>query len=135
MQSDESGSALEKARYLVIDTDVTGLNCRKDPIVSIGAVRMEGGRINRGDSFKHEIPLKGGDGWEILGEIVGYRIGGAIENVSPITGKSHAKEVTGRTHELSYVKVFGSSCRRVLIQDDSSRKYGVKESRRIGKSL
>lgn len=122
MQSDESGCALEETRYLVTDKELTGLDGRKDSIVSIGAVRMEGGRITRGNSFKYEIPLKGGDGWEVSGEIVRYRIGGAIENVSPITGKNHAREVTGKAHELSYVKVFGSSCRRVLIRGDSSRK-------------
>ena len=122
MQSDKSGNALEGMRYLVVDTELMGLNCRKDSIGSIGAVRMEGGMTNRGDSFKHEILLKGGDGWEISGEIVRYRIGGAIENVSPITGKSHMKEVTGKAHELFYLKVFGPSCRRDLIQDYSSRK-------------
>ena len=46
--------------------------------------------------------MKGGDGWEISGEIVRYRIGGAIENVSPMTGKGHAREVTGKAHELFY---------------------------------
>ena len=43
--------AIEKARYVVIDTELTGLNEKKDSIVSIGAVRMEGGRIEMGDSF------------------------------------------------------------------------------------
>ena len=46
-----TGMALESARYVVIDTELTGLDEKKDSIVSIGAVRMEGGRIEMGDSF------------------------------------------------------------------------------------
>ncbi|MCL5237007.1 MAG: 3'-5' exonuclease [Nitrospirae bacterium] len=39
------------ARYVVIDTELTGLNEKKDSIVSIGAVRMAGGKIDLGDVF------------------------------------------------------------------------------------
>ena len=35
-------------RYVVIDTELTGLDEKKDSIVSIGAVRMTGGRIELG---------------------------------------------------------------------------------------
>lgn len=38
-------------RYVSVDTELTGLNERRDSIVSIGAVRMVGGRIDLGDSF------------------------------------------------------------------------------------
>ncbi len=38
-------------RYVVIDTELTGLDERKDSIVSIGAVRMTGGRIDLGETF------------------------------------------------------------------------------------
>ncbi len=48
---DEKAASLEGTRYLVIDTELTGLDGRKDSIVSIGAVRMKGGRIDLGDSF------------------------------------------------------------------------------------
>jgi DNA polymerase-3 subunit epsilon len=39
------------ARYVVIDTELTGLNEKRDSIISIGAVRMTGGRIDLGDVF------------------------------------------------------------------------------------
>ena len=37
--------------YVVIDTELTGLNERKDSIVSIGAVRMTGTRIDLSQTF------------------------------------------------------------------------------------
>lgn len=42
---------VEKVRYVVIDTELTGLDERKDSIVSMGAVRMVGGRIDLGSSI------------------------------------------------------------------------------------
>lgn len=39
------------AAYVVIDTELTGLNENKDSIVSIGAVKMIGGSIELGQSF------------------------------------------------------------------------------------
>ena len=39
------------ATYVVVDTELTGLDERKDSIVSIGAVKMVGGRIEMGSSF------------------------------------------------------------------------------------
>ncbi len=47
---DEKASVLD-ARYVVIDTELTGLDEKKDSIVSIGALRIAGGRIELGDSF------------------------------------------------------------------------------------
>ncbi len=49
------GGAIEESSYLVIDTELTGLNSRKDSIVSIGAVRMRGGRIDLSDTFYRMI--------------------------------------------------------------------------------
>lgn len=42
------------ARYVVVDTELTGLDPRKDDIVSIGALRMNGGRLEIGGTF-HEL--------------------------------------------------------------------------------
>ncbi|HXX57414.1 MAG TPA: 3'-5' exonuclease, partial [Thermodesulfovibrionales bacterium] len=47
---DEKASVLD-AGYVVIDTELTGLDERKDSIVSLGALRMTGGRIELGESF------------------------------------------------------------------------------------
>lgn len=41
-------------QYVVIDTELTGLNERKDSIISIGAVRMSGTRIELAGSF-HQL--------------------------------------------------------------------------------
>jgi DNA polymerase-3 subunit epsilon len=50
----ESNTLATEARYVVLDTELTGLDDRKDDIVSIGAIRMRGGRIEIGDAF-HEL--------------------------------------------------------------------------------
>ncbi len=42
---------VEDARYVVVDTELTGLHEKKDSIVSIGALRMTGGRIYPGKTF------------------------------------------------------------------------------------
>jgi len=44
-------SLIEDARFVVFDTELTGLNLRNNSIVSIGAVKMAGGRIHLGDYF------------------------------------------------------------------------------------
>jgi DNA polymerase-3 subunit epsilon len=45
-------------RYVVVDTELTGLDEKKDSIVSIGAVRMIGGRIELGDMFYRLVSPK-----------------------------------------------------------------------------
>jgi DNA polymerase III subunit epsilon len=42
---------LKEIRTVVLDTELTGLDRKKDAIVSIGAVRMTGGRIEMGQTF------------------------------------------------------------------------------------
>ncbi|HEX8948064.1 MAG TPA: 3'-5' exonuclease [Dissulfurispiraceae bacterium] len=42
---------IREARFVVVDTELTGLNEKKDSIVSIGALRMSGGRIQLEDAF------------------------------------------------------------------------------------
>ena len=42
---------IENAEYVVVDTELTGLQPKKDSIVSIGAVKMFGGKIILGDIF------------------------------------------------------------------------------------
>jgi DNA polymerase-3 subunit epsilon len=55
------------AEYTVLDTELTGLDLKKDSIVSIGAVRMKGARIDIGDSFYRLIhPPNGMDHKNIL---------------------------------------------------------------------
>ena len=40
-----------QSRYVVMDTELTGLDVKKDSIVSVGAVAMVGGRIILGETF------------------------------------------------------------------------------------
>ncbi|HET6515090.1 MAG TPA: 3'-5' exonuclease [Thermodesulfovibrionales bacterium] len=40
-----------KVRYVIIDTELTGLDEKRDSIVSMAAIRMVGGRIDFGDVF------------------------------------------------------------------------------------
>ncbi|NTW60237.1 MAG: 3'-5' exonuclease [Nitrospirae bacterium] len=42
---------IEAARYVVMDTELTGLDSKKDSIISVGAVVMQGGRIILGEIF------------------------------------------------------------------------------------
>jgi len=42
---------IQTARFIVLDTELTGLNEKKDSIISIGALRMCGGRVSLGDSY------------------------------------------------------------------------------------
>lgn len=43
------------ATYVVVDTELTGLNPKKDSIVSIGAIRMHGGQILLGEQFARTV--------------------------------------------------------------------------------
>jgi len=49
---------ISDARYVVVDTELTGLEEKKDSIVSIGAMRMTGGRIELGDMFYRLVSPK-----------------------------------------------------------------------------
>jgi len=47
----DPAQAILEAGYTVLDTELTGLDDRRDDIVSLGAVRMSGGRIHVGGTF------------------------------------------------------------------------------------
>ena len=42
---------IREARYVVFDTELTGLNVKKDSIVSIGALTMYGGKIDLNETY------------------------------------------------------------------------------------
>jgi len=44
-------TAIGDARYAVIDSELTGLDEKRDAILSLGAVQMTGGRIEIGEAF------------------------------------------------------------------------------------
>jgi DNA polymerase-3 subunit epsilon len=47
----DAKTPITDVRYVVVDTELTGLDDKVDSIVSIGAVRMTGGKIELGDMF------------------------------------------------------------------------------------
>lgn len=48
-------SPVEQAKYVVVDTELTGLDEKTDSIISIGAIRMTGGRVEFSDTFSRLI--------------------------------------------------------------------------------
>jgi DNA polymerase-3 subunit epsilon len=44
-------TAIGDVRYVSFDTELTGLDLKRDSIIAIGAVRLDGGRIFPADSF------------------------------------------------------------------------------------
>jgi DNA polymerase-3 subunit epsilon len=54
----EHTGLISDASFVVIDSELTGLNERKDSIVSLGAVRMTGARIAIGETFYRLIKPK-----------------------------------------------------------------------------
>jgi DNA polymerase III subunit epsilon len=42
---------IQEAKYLVFDTELTGLSIKKDSIVSIGALKMHGGKIDLNEIY------------------------------------------------------------------------------------
>lgn len=49
------GRSLAEASLVVLDTELTGLDAKQDSIVSVGAVRMTGGRIDLSHTFYHLV--------------------------------------------------------------------------------
>lgn len=46
---------IEEVCYVVLDTELTGLDVKKDSIVSLGAVKMTGGRISLGKTLERFV--------------------------------------------------------------------------------
>jgi DNA polymerase-3 subunit epsilon len=55
LPADDGGGDILRARYVVVDTELTGLDEKRDAILSLGAVRMEGGRILLGGIFHRVV--------------------------------------------------------------------------------
>ena len=47
----DTSLSITQVRYVSIDTELTGLDEKKDAIVSLGAVRMTGGTVHLGETF------------------------------------------------------------------------------------
>lgn len=50
--------SINEAEYIVLDTELTGLNLKTDSIISIGALKMTGGRINVSNFFYRIVKPK-----------------------------------------------------------------------------
>ena len=53
--ADLSRLPLDALEYVVVDTETTGLNIKRDDIVQIGAVRIVDGKVLEGDSFERLV--------------------------------------------------------------------------------
>jgi len=49
---------IPELRFTVLDTELTGLDERRDDIISIGALHMQGGRIELGNTFQELVQPK-----------------------------------------------------------------------------
>lgn len=49
---------IDEATYIVLDTELTGLNIKRDSIVSIGAIKMLGGRIDLSNIYYRVVNPK-----------------------------------------------------------------------------
>jgi DNA polymerase-3 subunit epsilon len=47
----DPGLSIEKIPFVVVDTELTGLDMKRDSVISVGAVKMAGTRIELGRSF------------------------------------------------------------------------------------
>ncbi|MCE1205211.1 MAG: 3'-5' exonuclease [Holophagaceae bacterium] len=47
--------AVAELRFTVLDTELTGLDTRRDDIIAIGALHMQGGRIELGGAFQELV--------------------------------------------------------------------------------
>ncbi|RJR17544.1 MAG: 3'-5' exonuclease [Desulfobacteraceae bacterium] len=47
--------SIKETHFTALDTELTGLDKKRDAIISIGAVKMVGGRIDMGKSFYHLV--------------------------------------------------------------------------------
>ena len=53
--ADIASLPIENLEYVVVDTETTGLNVKRDEIVQIGAVRIVDGKLLEGDSFERLV--------------------------------------------------------------------------------
>jgi DNA polymerase-3 subunit epsilon len=53
-----TGVPIQDLRFTVLDTELTGLDERRDDIVAIGALHMQGGRIELGHAFQELVNPK-----------------------------------------------------------------------------
>lgn len=53
--ADIASLPMENLEYVIVDTETTGLNVKRDEIVQIGAVRIVDGKLLEGDSFERLV--------------------------------------------------------------------------------
>src|SRR5512139_2725056 len=56
----DAGLPLARVPFAVVDTELTGLDEKRDSVVSVGAVKMSGSRIELGRSFYQLVSPRAG---------------------------------------------------------------------------
>jgi DNA polymerase-3 subunit epsilon len=103
---DRDGRAgLESARFVVVDVETTGLSLARDRLIAIGAVAVDAGRIDLGDSFEAVLRQETVSGKE---NILIHGIGGTAqrEGVPPVEALLGFLEYLGKDPLIAFHVAF-----------------------------
>jgi len=75
---------LAQARWVVIDCETSGLDPRRDRLLSVGAIRIRADRIELGDAFSARVRSPVASGAE---NILVHGIGGDAQLAAPLPGQ------------------------------------------------
>lgn len=98
----------EEQRYVVVDVETSGLNMRRDRLISIGAVALVGGRLNFNDAF--QIVLRQ-EQVSTHANILIHGISGSAQSagVDPVEGLLAFLQYVGKSPLVAYHAFFDQS--------------------------
>jgi len=147
-----SETPLDELRYAIIDTELTSLDSRKNRVLSIGAITMDGMKIRVGDPFYRvvnpgvEVPVESvmvhklrpddveqgsapAAAMSELREFISGRV--LVGHFFHIDLKALRKELGGQQHELSNPAICTARVHRWIQQNGVVRDDFVQEQERI----
>ncbi len=110
------GTAFERARYVVVDVETTGLDLIHDRLIAIGACVVEGGRVTLAESF--EIVLRQ-DRVSSKDNILIHGIGGEAqrEGVEPVEALLRFLAFLGKAPLVAFHVTFDQTMIRKAMRD------------------
>ncbi len=98
----------EKQRYVVVDVETSGLNMKKDRLISIGAIALVGGRLDFNDAF--QIVLRQ-EQVSTHANILIHGIGGSAQSngIDPTSGLLSFLQYVGKSPLVAYHAFFDQS--------------------------